>query len=150
LYVLLAAEEMGEIRMHAASRLFLSLAGVALCSAAALGAYGAHGLAASVTDEAWQAYMTAVDYQFYHGLGLGLIAVFVNLRPGVRAFRVAAWALIVGIVLFCGGIYATTFGAPAGLGRIVPVGGMAFMAGWLLLGLGGLLARERGPADPLA
>ncbi len=136
--------------MHAASRLFLSLAGIALCSAAALGAYGAHGLAASVTDEAWQAYMTAVDYQFYHGLGLGLVAILVNLRPDVRAFHVAAWALIVGIVLFCGGIIATTFGAPAGLARVVPLGGTAFMAGWLAVCVGALVARQRGTTNPLA
>jgi uncharacterized membrane protein YgdD (TMEM256/DUF423 family) len=134
--------------MHAASRLFLALAGIVLCSAAGLGAYGAHGLAAS--DAALRAYMTAVDYQFYHGLGLGLVAVLVSARPDSRAFHAAGYLLVAGIVLFCGGIYATTFGAPAGLGRIVPIGGMAFMAGWLLLGIGGLLARERGPADPLA
>jgi uncharacterized membrane protein YgdD (TMEM256/DUF423 family) len=136
--------------MHAASRLFLCLAALALCSAAALGAYGAHGLAASVTAEAWQAYMTGVDYQFYHGLGLGLVAILVNLRPDVRAFRVAAWAQIVGIVLFCGGIFATTFGAPDTLASVVPLGGAAFMAGWLAVGLGALVARQRGAADPLA
>lgn len=136
--------------MHAASRLFLSLAGLALCSAAALGAYGAHGLAASVTDEARQAYMTAVDYQFYHGLGLGLVAILVNLWPDVRAFRVAAWALIAGIVLFCGGIYATTFGAADTLAHVVPLGGTAFMAGWLAVSVGALVARQRGATNPLA
>lgn len=135
--------------MHTASRLFLILAGIALCSAAGLGAYGAHGLA-SVPDAVLRAYMTAVDYQFYHGLGLGLVAVLVNLRPENRAFHAVGYLLVAGIVLFCGGIFATTFGAPAVLGRIVPLGGMAFMAGWLALVVGALVSHERSAADPLA
>ena len=124
--------------MHAASRLFLGLAGIALCSAAGLGAYGAHGLASTVSPVAWQAFMTAVDYQFYHGLGLCVVAILVNTRPNVRAFHAAGYALIVGIVLFCGGIVATTLGAPATLVRVVPFGGVAFMIGWLTLAVGGL------------
>ena len=141
---------MGEIRMTTQSRLFLILAGAALCAAAGLGAYGAHGLANSVPPATWQAYMTAVDYQFYHGLGLGVVAILVELRPDVRAFNASGYLLAGGIVLFCGGIFATTFGAPATVGRIVPFGGIAFMLGWLLLAVGGLLARKRAAANPLA
>jgi len=124
--------------MHATSRLLLGLAGIALCSAAGLGAYGAHGLANTVPQATWQAFMTAIDYQFYHGLGLCIVAILVNARPDVRAFHAAGYALIVGIVLFCGGIVATTLGAPSGLVRVVPFGGVAFMIGWLALAVGGL------------
>lgn len=136
--------------MHGQSRLFVALGGFALCAAAALGAYGAHGLGTSVTQATWQAYMTAIDYQFYHGLGLCIVALVVNIRPDIRSFHAAGWALTAGIVLFCGGIVATTLGAPAGLGRIVPLGGVAFMVGWLLLAIGGLVARKRGATDTLA
>ncbi len=136
--------------MHIASRLLLGLAGIVLCAAAGLGAYGAHGLANAVPLATWQAYMTAIDYQFYHGLGLCIVAILVNARPEVRAFHVAGYALVVGIVLFCGGIVATTLGAPSGLVRVVPFGGVAFMVGWLSLAVGGLVAGKRTAADPLA
>jgi uncharacterized membrane protein YgdD (TMEM256/DUF423 family) len=145
-----SAGEMGEIRMPIGSRLLLVLAALALCAAAGLGAYGAHGLAGSIPQATFEAYMTAIDYQFYHGLGLCVIAILVNMRPDVRAFHAAGYALALGIVLFCGGLVATTLGAPGGLGRIVPFGGIAFMVGWLLLGLGALLARKGPTTDSLA
>jgi uncharacterized membrane protein YgdD (TMEM256/DUF423 family) len=130
--------------------MFVAIGGLALCAATALGAFGAHGLARSAAQATWQAYMTAVDYQFYHGLGLCIVALLVNIRPDIRAFHAAGWAFTTGIVLFCGGIIATTLGAPGSLGRVVPLGGVAFMGGWLALAWGGLLARKRGATDTLA
>ena len=136
--------------MHTRSRTFVAVGGLVLCAAAAFGAYGAHGLGTSVPQATWQAYMTAVDYQYYHGLGLCIVALVVNSRPDIRAFDVAGWALIMGIVLFCGGIFATTFGAPSSVARVVPVGGVAFMVGWLALAWGALLARKRGATNTVA
>jgi uncharacterized membrane protein YgdD (TMEM256/DUF423 family) len=43
---------------------------------------------------------------------------------------------LAGIILFCGSIYATSFGAPESLGSLAPIGGSAFMLGWLALGFG--------------
>lgn len=136
--------------MHTTSRVFLCLGAVALLLATVLGAYGTHALAARVPAATWRAYSAAVDYQFYHGLGLVAVATLSARWPASRGFRLAGWLLIVGIVLFCGSIYATALGAPAAVGRAAPVGGTAFMAAWLVLASAAWRVRDRGPADPLA
>jgi len=135
--------------MAHASRIFLGLGCLAAFSAIALGAYGSHVLQAQLQPAAWTAFSTAVDYQLYHALALCLAAILVEIAPRNRAFLAAAGLLCVGILLFSGGIFATTFGAAPSVGRIVPIGGSALMLGWLLLGVGAVLARARGATDSL-
>jgi uncharacterized membrane protein YgdD (TMEM256/DUF423 family) len=122
--------------MQPTSRAFLGLGALALLLATGLGAYGTHALAAQVPAATWSAFSTAVDYQFYHGLGLIAVAALTEIRPRALLFRAAGWLLVAGIVLFCGSIYATTFGVPAAFGGAAPLGGTAFMAAWLVLALG--------------
>lgn len=136
--------------MQPLSRAFLFLGAIALLLATGLGAYGTHALAARVPENVYAAFGTAVDYQFYHGLGLLAVAALIETRSGTVLLGLAGCLLVAGIVLFCGAIYATTFGAPPGLGRAAPIGGTAFMAGWLALALGALRAGHRTVADPLA
>jgi len=134
--------------MHAISRTFLGLGAAILLLATALGAYASHGLATHADAATVRAFGSAVDYQFYHGLGLLAVAILTELKPHIRLFRLAGWLLIIGIALFCGSIYATTFGAPASLGGGAPIGGTAFMAAWLALALGAWAVGR--PTDPLA
>ncbi len=122
-------------------RFLLGAAALALLLATLLGAYGTHGLRGSLTAAAWEAYQTAIDYQFYHGLGLLGTTLVAQRYPDSRLIALSGWLLLAGVILFCGSIYATTFGAPAIVASITPLGGMAFMLGWLALGVG--LARER-------
>ena len=136
--------------MNAASRTFMSLGAAMLCLATAFGAYGSHALAAQTDAATWIAFSTAVDYQFYHGLGLLAVSVFTERNPRARLIRLAGWLLAIGIVLFCGGIYATTFGAPQGFGAVVPMGGIAFMLAWAVLASGAWTAARAGAADSLA
>jgi len=136
--------------MQSVSRVFVILGAAALLLATGLGAYGTHALAARVPENVYAAFGTAVDYQFYHGLGLLAVAALIEARPDAALLRLTGVLLGAGIVLFCGGIYATTFGAPPALGGAAPIGGMAFMAGWLTLALGAWRAGRRAPADPLA
>ncbi len=121
-----------------------------LCLATAFGAYGSHALAAQADAATWSAFSTAVDYHFYHGLGLLAVAVFTELSPANRLVRVAGWLLIAGIALFCGGIYATTFGAPQGFGALTPLGGIAFLLAWTVLVLSAWTTARPGTADPFA
>jgi uncharacterized membrane protein YgdD (TMEM256/DUF423 family) len=127
--------------MQLMSRVFVGLGALALLLATGLGAYGTHALAEQVPAATWNAFSTAVDYQFYHGLGLIAVAALTEARPHAVLFRVAGWLLIGGIVLFCGSIYATAFGAPPAFGGAAPLGGSAFMAAWLILALGAWRAR---------
>ena len=137
--------------MSPISRTFLSLSAAILLLATALGAYASHGLAAHADAATVRAFGSAVDYQFFHGLGLLAVAILTELKPQIRLFRVAGWLLVIGIALFCGSIYATAFGAPASLGGGAPLGGTAFMAAWLMLALGAWTAgRGARPTDPLA
>ena len=131
------------------SRIFLGSGAILLLLATAFGAYGTHALAARLPAAAWSAYATAVDYQFYHGLGLLAIALLGTLSPQLKVLQIAGWLLLSGTLLFCGSIYATSMGAPAGIGALAPIGGTAFMAGWLAVASAAWVV-GRGPADPLA
>ncbi len=122
-------------------RFLLGAAALALFVATLLGAYGTHGLRDTLTAAAWDSYETAIAYQFYHGLGLIGTTLVAQRYPGSRLIALSGWLLLAGIILFCGSIYATTMGAPAAIGSLAPLGGMAFMLGWLALAVG--LARAR-------
>lgn len=106
------------------------LAGLAGASAVLLGAYGAHGLEDVLDARHLEVWHTAVRFQFWHALALALA---VALRRGAaRTAAVAAFA--VGVLLFCGSLYALALGAPRWTGMITPFGGIAFVVGWMALG----------------
>ena len=105
------------------------LAALSLLIATIAGAVGSHVLA--VDDRTMHSFETAVQFQYFHGLGLVAITL-VGLRGiGGRLLWIAAWLIVAGTVLFCGSIYARTFGAPSGIVSVAPYGGVAFMVAWL-------------------
>lgn len=120
------------------ARVMLTIAALALALATIAGAYGSHGLALSPT--ARSAYETAVAYQFYHALGLGGVALWQDRHPALRGLWLTAALLVLGMLCFCGGIYAISLGAPRALGIVVPIGGIAFIAAWFTLAATALLA----------
>jgi uncharacterized membrane protein YgdD (TMEM256/DUF423 family) len=86
---------------------------------------------------------TAVRYHFFQALGL--IGVGLALRglegaaaaaPAARALRTAAALIVAGVILFCGSLYALALGAPRALGALTPLGGLAWIAAWLLFAWG--------------
>ncbi len=107
----------------------IALAGA---SAVLLGAYGAHGLSEVAAARDVAVWRTAVRFQFWHVLALGLVALSAG---GGRSRGVAAWAFAAGIVLFCGSLYALALGAPRAVGFATPAGGVAFVVGWVALGI---------------
>jgi uncharacterized membrane protein YgdD (TMEM256/DUF423 family) len=121
--------------MTATNRFLLAAGATALLLATALGAYGTHGLRGSIPEASWAAYETAIAYQFYHGLGLLAVAVVLQRHPSSGWLAASGWLLCTGIVLFCGSIYAVAFGAPATISSLAPLGGIAFMLGWLALAM---------------
>lgn len=108
------------------------LVGLAGATAVGLGAFGAHALRGIVDEAGLQVWHTAVQYHFWHALAL-FVAV-VGLAPG-RARTVAIALFAIGIVLFSGSLYALALGAPRWTGAITPLGGVAFIAGWIAVGL---------------
>jgi len=117
------------------ARVLLGGAALLLLVATALGAYASHGLEGVLTARALASLETAIEYQFYHGLGLLAAAILADRYPEQRLVWAAGALFVAGIVLFCGSIYLTTFGGPASASRAAPIGGICFMAGWLSLAL---------------
>lgn len=113
----------------------LGVAGLLLALATACGAFGAHALKGQLAPERLQLWETAVRYQFFQALGL--LGVGLALRSSdAGVLRAAAALLIAGVLLFSGSLYALALGAPRPLGALTPVGGLAWIIGWLLFAYG--------------
>jgi uncharacterized membrane protein YgdD (TMEM256/DUF423 family) len=80
---------------------------------------------------------TAVQYHAWHALGL----LAVGLAMESIWAKAAGWLLVAGVLLFSGSLYALALGAPKGLGIVTPLGGLAFIAGWIAFGIGVICAR---------
>ncbi|MBL0449859.1 DUF423 domain-containing protein [Aeromonas caviae] len=112
-------------------RHWLVLAGFFGLTATMLGAYGAHGLAATgIAPSLLAVFNTAVQYQFFHALAL-LVLGLCGVRGKVITFAGAVFVL--GILGFSGSIYAMVLLGSKGLGLITPAGGLCFMLGWAAL-----------------
>jgi uncharacterized membrane protein YgdD (TMEM256/DUF423 family) len=109
----------------------LIAAGILLALATACGAFGAHALKAHLAPERLALWETAVRYQFLQSLGLLGIALTMRTRDG-SALHLAAGLILAGIVLFCGSLYLMSLGGPRPLGVLTPLGGLAWIAGWLV------------------
>lgn len=109
----------------------LAVAGLLLALATASGAFGAHALKAHLPAERLQLWDTAVRYHFFHALGLLCVGLTLRSQDG-GALRTAAALIVAGIVLFSGSLYALALGAPRALGVLIPIGGVAWIAAWLL------------------
>ena len=116
------------------ARLWLLLSAVAGFSGVALGAFAAHGLKSQLTPAYLAIFQTCAHDQLVNALtlfGVGLLAL---LRPGALV-NCAGSLFALGILLFSGSLYALTLSGIAALGMVTPFGGLAFLAGWLCLGL---------------
>ncbi len=114
------------------ARKTLAIAGALIALATALGAFGAHALKAHLSPEKLLVYETAVRYHFIHALGLLAIGVLLRSVDG-ELLRWSAALVLAGIILFSGSLYLLTFGAPRFVGIINPMGGLALIAGWVLV-----------------
>ncbi|MFI5299043.1 MAG: DUF423 domain-containing protein [Polyangiales bacterium] len=118
-----------------AARRTIAIGALSALLAVALGAFGAHGLRGVLDADHLRTFETAVRQQTTHAIALVLTGLLAERRSS-RALSVAALAFGVGSVLFCGSVYALAFDAPRVLGVVAPVGGLAFMAGWLAVAVG--------------
>jgi uncharacterized membrane protein YgdD (TMEM256/DUF423 family) len=100
--------------------------------AVALGAFGAHALRQRLSPEMLSVFEVGVRYHVYHALALFAVAWVSEKNPG-RLAQASGFAFTLGIVLFSGSLYLLTATGVRWLGAITPLGGTAFLAGWVLL-----------------
>lgn len=99
----------------------------------AAGAFGAHGLKSRLSQEMMDIFETAVRYHLIHVLAI-LASAWVLDRLQQPSALWAGWLFVAGIVIFSGSLYVLTLTGTRWLGAVTPIGGLAFLGGWLCLG----------------
>lgn len=115
------------------TRIFLAIASVLGGISVILGAFASHALKDRLSDRALEIWETGTKYQMYHALALILIALLITRLPASTSLVVAGYAFITGILLFSGSLYALSLSGIKWLGAITPLGGVAFIIGWICL-----------------
>ncbi|MCD7034738.1 DUF423 domain-containing protein [Metabacillus sp. GX 13764] len=112
---------------------FIIAAAVNAFLAVALGAFGAHGLEGKIPEKYLKIWQTGVQYQMFHAAGLFVIALLLNKLPQAGILNWSGWLMVAGIILFSGSLYILSLTQVGVLGAITPLGGVAFLAAWVLI-----------------
>lgn len=115
-------------------RWWLVLGAVNAFLSVAAGAFGAHALKARLPPDLLVIFETGARYHMYHALGLLAVGLLALLRPS-SLLNGAGWAMLVGIILFSGSLYALALSGIRVLGAVTPLGGLGFLAGWALFAI---------------
>ena len=113
-------------------KIFLFLGGLSGFISVAAGAFGAHALRQRLSSESLSIYETGARYQMYHALAL-LAVAWASTRWTGLAVQLAGWCFVAGTVLFSGSLFALAFTDLRAIGAVTPLGGLAFLLGWLSL-----------------
>lgn len=121
-------------------RVFFGLGAVSGALAVALGAFAAHGLRSRLSPDALATFETGARYHLYHALALLAVAWACTRWPSPWA-SAAGWLFLAGTVLFSGSLYLLAVSGVRALGAVTPLGGLAFILGWLALVVAAWTAR---------
>jgi uncharacterized membrane protein YgdD (TMEM256/DUF423 family) len=113
-------------------RWFFVLGSVSAFLAVALGAFAAHGLKSRLAADMLQIFEVGARYQMYHALALLAVGWASSRWPGA-AVTAAGWLFIAGTLVFSGSLYLLSCTGIRWLGAITPIGGAAFLLGWIAL-----------------
>jgi uncharacterized membrane protein YgdD (TMEM256/DUF423 family) len=114
-------------------KILIAIAAILLALAVAAGAFGAHALKNMLSAERLETWQSAVQYHAWHALGLMLIALI-----GVQFDLAITWPaslILAGIVIFSGSLYVLCLTGIGWLGAITPIGGVAFILGWIVFSI---------------
>ncbi|PKH11823.1 DUF423 domain-containing protein [Planomicrobium sp. MB-3u-38] len=116
-------------------KFFLIAGAVNALLSVAFGAFGAHMLEGRVADKYLDTWQTAVQYQMFHSIGLIVVAVLMSttLIGPLGSLNWAGYLMLAGIIIFSGSLYILSLTGISILGAITPIGGVAFIAGWVML-----------------
>lgn len=113
---------------------YIGLAAILGALAVAIGAFGAHGLSDILESTGRVAtFETAVSYHFYHVFAIFGSAILLDRFPEKTLLKKSIWLFFIGIVIFSGSLYVLSLTGINILGAITPLGGVAFILGWILL-----------------
>ena len=111
-----------------------AIGAVFMALAVMLGAFGAHGLKDRLTEYQMSVYEKAVFYHFVHALGILIVALLARAGAiGLPGANRVGWLLSIGILIFSGSLYALAISGVRVLVAITPLGGIAFIAAWVVL-----------------
>jgi uncharacterized membrane protein YgdD (TMEM256/DUF423 family) len=127
----------GMVRML---KLFVALGSLNMFLSVALGAFGAHGLKNKLSSDMLNVYETGVRYHMIHAIGLIVIGLLAEKLGNPSMLGWSGWLMLAGIVLFAGSLYALSISGVKILGAITPIGGVCFLAAWILLAIAALRA----------
>ncbi|WP_392552958.1 DUF423 domain-containing protein [Orbus wheelerorum] len=113
------------------NRIFLALAGFFGATAIIFGSLSSHALSHILTTHELDIFKLGVQYQMYHTLALLGVGIWLNHHKN-RFLVIAGWLFTLGIVFFSGSMYGMTYLGLSNIGT-APIGGLAFIVGWLLL-----------------
>lgn len=115
-----------------AARIFVALGSLFGFLGVAAGAFGAHALRPSLSTADMATFEIAVRYQLVHALAM-VAAAWVTTRWPGGAATASGWLFALGIVVFSGSLYVLVLAGLRWMGAVTPLGGLAFLAGWLAL-----------------
>ncbi|WYP26168.1 DUF423 domain-containing protein [Alkalihalobacillus sp. FSL W8-0930] len=115
-------------------KLFLLIGSIVMALGVGIGAFGAHGLEPRISERMLKNYQTGVQYHMIHGLGIIAVALAGMKMTSSALLTGAGWAFVIGIIFFSGSLYAMALTGITKLGAITPIGGLAFIIGWILIG----------------
>ncbi|MEK5521237.1 hypothetical protein B5V89_11560 [Heyndrickxia sporothermodurans] len=112
---------------------FIIIGAINAFLAVALGAFGAHGLEDKLEPKYLDIWKTGVTYQMFHALGILAIGILAGYIQGSSLMTWSGWLMFIGIILFSGSLYVLSVTKIGILGAITPIGGVAFLAAWILV-----------------
>lgn len=115
------------------SRTFIAWGSILMVLSVAIGAFGAHMLQDRITVDELATYETGVHYHMIHGLAVLITGILVKVQGESRKLFWAGALFIAGTIIFSGSLYVLSISGIKWLGAITPIGGVAFIVGWLLL-----------------
>lgn len=112
---------------------FIILGAINAFLSVALGAFGAHGLEGKLEPKYLDIWEKAVKYQMFHATGLLIVGILLGKYPASALLSWSGWLLFIGIILFAGSLYVLAVTQISVLGAITPLGGLSFLAAWILI-----------------
>jgi len=132
---------MPSVSLSRLSRVLLIIGSLSLLGATQLSALGFHALGNVLTEAQQESWHWATEMQFYHSLGLILLALLAAPLGESRLVTAASGLMIIGLLLFSGSIYLNLLGL-APVGQVAPLGGGSFMLAWLMVAIAAFRARR--------